>query len=160
MQHNPAVTCARLVKTAQAAARRWNADLNLAALNDNSDDDCGVRDHAQCRTLLLIGFAPVELAGLDTTVWTYGPREVRVTRQGTKNAGLYPLAACREVSGALARPSSYAWPQLTTRALFVGKQGRRLSSRAPFSCGSGLGRLQHIGQTCIRICCGTRCCQP
>lgn len=142
-KHNPAVDL-RAPKSPRKLPKALDADLTSQLLNDNSDDDwLAVRDHAMLELFYSSGLRLSELAGLDVHSLDMAQGEVRVLGKGNKTR-LVPV-------GRLAREALARWLAVRTLAaadnpaLFVGKQGRRLSSRAIQLRVQAWG-VQHIGQ--------------
>ncbi|PCC99691.1 tyrosine recombinase XerC [Halopseudomonas pelagia] len=142
-KHNPAVDL-RAPKSPRKLPKALDADLTSQLLNDNSDDDwLAVRDHAMLELFYSSGLRLSELASLDVLALDSAQGEVRVLGKGNKTR-LVPV-------GRLALEALERW--LPARmlvagdnpALFVGKQGRRLSARAIQLRVRAWG-VQHIGQ--------------
>lgn len=142
-QHNPAVDL-RAPKSPRKLPRALDADLTSQLLNDNSDDDwLAVRDHAMLELFYSSGLRLSELAGLDMQALDSAQGEVRVLGKGNKTR-LVPV-------GRLALDALARWLPVRSLAagdnpaLFIGKQGRRLSARAIQLRVKAWG-VQHIGQ--------------
>lgn len=142
-KHNPAVDL-RAPKSPRKLPKALDADLTSQLLNDNSDDDwLAVRDHAMLELFYSSGLRLSELAGLDIHSLDMAQGEVRVLGKGNKTR-LVPV-------GRLAREALARWLAVRTLAaadnpaLFIGKRGRRLSSRAIQLRVQAWG-VQHIGQ--------------
>jgi integrase/recombinase XerC len=100
--------------------------VRLVAIDD--DSDMGLRDHAIFELAYSSGLRVSELVGLDLDALDARTGEVRVTGKGSKTRivpvgahALKALAAWGEVRSRLARPGE--------NALFVGRSGRRVSTR-------------------------------
>ncbi|MBQ0744579.1 MAG: tyrosine recombinase XerC [Pseudomonas sp.] len=142
-KHNPAVDL-RAPKSPRKLPKALDADLTSQLLNDNSDDDwLAVRDHAMLELFYSSGLRLSELASLDVLALDSAQGEVRVLGKGNKTR-LVPV-------GRLALEALERWLPLRmlvagdNPALFVGKQGRRLSARAIQLRVRAWG-VQHIGQ--------------
>lgn len=142
-KHNPAIDL-RAPKSPRKLPKALDADLTSQLLNDNSDDDwLAVRDHAMLELFYSSGLRLSELAGLDVNDLDSAQGEVRVLGKGNKTR-LVPV-------GRLALEALGRWLPVRTLvtggnpALFVGKQGRRLSARAIQLRVRAWG-VQHIGQ--------------
>ncbi|KAA0694259.1 tyrosine recombinase XerC [Halopseudomonas laoshanensis] len=142
-KHNPAVDL-RAPKSPRKLPKALDADLTSQLLNDNSDDDwLAVRDHAMLELFYSSGLRLSELASLDVLALDSAQGEVRVLGKGNKTR-LVPV-------GRLALEALERWLPVRmlvagdNPALFVGKQGRRLSARAIQLRVRAWG-VQHIGQ--------------
>lgn len=142
-KHNPAVDL-RAPKSPRKLPKALDADLTSQLLNDNSDDDwLAVRDHAMLELFYSSGLRLSELASLDVLALDSAQGEVRVLGKGNKTR-LVPV-------GRLALEALGRWLPVRmlvagdNPALFVGKQGRRLSARAIQLRVRAWG-VQHIGQ--------------
>lgn len=127
-QHNPALDL-RAPRSARTLPRTLDADLAAQLLDDESDDDwLAVRDHAMLELFYSSGLRLSELAGLDIHELDLAQGEVRVLGKGNKTR-LVPV-------GKMARQALQRWLKVRSlidtpdQALFIGKQGRRLSPRA------------------------------
>ncbi len=142
-KHNPAVDL-RAPKSPRKLPKALDADLTSQLLNDNSDEDwLAVRDHAMLELFYSSGLRLSELASLDVLALDSAQGEVRVLGKGNKTR-LVPV-------GRLALEALERWLPVRmlvagdNPALFVGKQGRRLSARAIQLRVRAWG-VQHIGQ--------------
>lgn len=142
-KHNPALDL-RAPKSPRKLPKALDADLTSQLLNDNSDDDwLAVRDHAMLELFYSSGLRLSELAGLDAPALDSAQGEVRVLGKGNKTR-LVPV-------GRLALDALARWLAVRSLAagdnpaLFIGKQGRRLSARAIQLRVKAWG-VQHIGQ--------------
>ncbi|MFO7704839.1 MAG: tyrosine recombinase XerC [Halopseudomonas sp.] len=142
-KHNPALDL-RAPKSPRKLPKALDADLTSQLLNDNSDDDwLAVRDHAMLELFYSSGLRLSELAGLDVPALDSAQGEVRVLGKGNKTR-LVPV-------GRLALDALARWLAVRSLAaganpaLFIGKQGRRLSARAIQLRVKAWG-VQHIGQ--------------
>ena len=142
-KHNPAVDL-RAPKSPRKLPKALDADLTSQLLNDNSDDDwLAVRDHAMLELFYSSGLRLSELASLDVLALDSAQGEVRVLGKGNKTR-LVPV-------GRMALEALERWLPVRmlvagdNPALFVGKQGRRLSARAIQLRVRAWG-VQHIGQ--------------
>tara|TARA_R110001599_G_scaffold274270_1_gene475488 strand:- start:459 stop:1136 length:678 start_codon:yes stop_codon:yes gene_type:complete len=127
-KHNPAVDL-RAPRSPRKLPRALDADLASQLLDDSSDDDwLAVRDHAMLELFYSSGLRLSELAGLDISELDLPQGEVRVLGKGRKTR-LIPV-------GRMAREALQRWLELRLltntpeQALFIGKQGRRLTPRA------------------------------
>ncbi|MBL4609513.1 MAG: tyrosine recombinase XerC [Pseudomonas sp.] len=127
-RHNPAVDL-RAPRSPRKLPRALDADLTAQLLDDDSDDDwLAVRDHAMLELFYSSGLRLSELAGLDLHELDLAEGEVRVLGKGSKTR-LVPV-------GRMAREALQRWLEVrllsptAEQALFIGKQGRRLSPRA------------------------------
>lgn len=142
-KHNPAVDL-RAPKSPRKLPKALDADLAAQLLDDNSDDDwLAVRDHAMLELFYSSGLRLSELASLDVHALDSAQGEVRVLGKGNRTR-LVPV-------GRLALAALGRWLPLRSLAagdnpaLFIGKQGRRLSARAIQLRVKAWG-VQHIGQ--------------
>lgn len=127
-KHNPALDL-RAPRSPRKLPRALDADLASQLLDDNSDDDwLAVRDHAMLELFYSSGLRLSELAGLDIHELDLPQGEVRVLGKGSKTR-LVPV-------GRLARDALQRWLKVrllsgtAEQAMFIGKQGRRLTPRA------------------------------
>jgi len=127
-KHNPAMDL-RAPKSPRKLPRALDADLTAQLLNAPADDDwLGLRDHAMLELFYSSGLRLSELAGLDQTALDLQQGEVRVLGKGQRTR-LVPV-------GRLACEALQRWLQVRplagteSPALFVGRQGRRLTPRA------------------------------
>jgi integrase/recombinase XerC len=127
-KHNPAVDL-RAPRSPRKLPRALDADLASQLLDDSSDDDwLAVRDHAMLELFYSSGLRLSELAGLNISELDLPQGEVRVLGKGSKTR-LIPV-------GRMAREALQRWLELRLltntpeQALFIGKQGRRLTPRA------------------------------
>lgn len=127
-KHNPAMDL-RAPKSPRKLPRALDADLTAQLLNAPADDDwLGLRDHAMLELFYSSGLRLSELAGLDQTALDLQQGEVRVLGKGQRTR-VVPV-------GRLACEALQRWLQVRplagteSPALFVGRQGRRLTPRA------------------------------
>ncbi|WP_373186636.1 tyrosine recombinase XerC [Halopseudomonas sp.] len=127
-KHNPALDL-RAPRSPRKLPRALDADLASQLLDDNSDDDwLAVRDHAMLELFYSSGLRLSELAGLDIHELDLPQGEVRVLGKGSKTR-LVPV-------GRMAREALQRWLKVrmlsgtAEQAMFIGKQGRRLTPRA------------------------------
>lgn len=142
-KHNPAVDL-RAPRSPRKLPKALDADLTAQLLDDDSDDDwLAVRDHAMLELFYSSGLRLSELASLDVHGLDLAEGEVRVVGKGNRTR-LVPV-------GRMALDALQRWLPLRAllageaAALFIGKQGRRLSTRAIQLRVRARG-VRHIGQ--------------